>query len=74
MPIEAGIMGKNTSLAAAGGNLTTTPTAALSDSRAHSPPQLDWIWQSPIRGVLARKPLPRVAGGQNFIPNPLPEA
>jgi SagB-type dehydrogenase family enzyme len=67
--IEAGTISQNISLAAADHNLSTTPTAAFSDTAAHALLQLDWIKQSLVLAVLVGKPKSDAFETQNFIPN-----
>ena len=67
--IEAGCISQNISLAASDHQLTTTPTAALNDSAAHTLLQLDWIKQALVLAVLVGKPRPDAFEVQNFIPN-----
>jgi SagB-type dehydrogenase family enzyme len=67
--IEAGNVSQNISLAAADHDLSTTPTAAFSDTAAHALLQLDWIKQALVLAVLVGKPKPDAFETQNFIPN-----
>ena len=69
MLIEAGNISQNISLAAADHHLSTTPTAAISDSGAHILLDLDWIKQSLVLAVLIGKPAPDAFETKNFIPN-----
>lgn len=67
--IEAGSISQNISLAAADHHLTTTPTAAFSDSAAHGLLGLDWIKQALVLAILVGRPRPDAFETQNFVPN-----
>jgi SagB-type dehydrogenase family enzyme len=67
--IEAGHIAQNISLAAADHRLTTTPTAAINDSHAHTLLRLDWIKQTMVLAILVGKAHPGAMEIENFIPN-----
>jgi len=69
MLIEAGSIAQNISIAASDHHLSTTPTAAFSDSSAHALLGLDWIKQALVLAVLVGKPKPDAFELQNIIPN-----
>jgi SagB-type dehydrogenase family enzyme len=69
MLIEAGHIGQNISLAAADHRLSTTPTAAISDSSGHALLALDWIKQALVLAVLVGKATPDAFEVKNFIRN-----
>jgi SagB-type dehydrogenase family enzyme len=69
MLIEAGHIAQNISLAAANHHLSTTPTAAISDSAGHAMLGVDWIKQALVLAVLVGKATPDAFEVKNFIPN-----
>lgn len=66
--MEAGHIGQNVALAAAGHGLSATPTAAVTDTAAQGLLGLDWVRQSLVYAILVGKAQPDAFELENFIP------
>ena len=66
--MEAGHIGQNVALAAAGHGLSATPTAAVNDTVAQGLLGLDWVKQSLVYALVVGKAHPNAFELENFSP------